>query len=228
MDAVAEIQPVEIAVLPGSEVKCSPPEGPNAECLESACDPLTGDCQLVLVDEEMYCKDGNPCTILDECVEGVCMPGPELPCDDGNPCTDDWCDPLLDCVFAANNLPCDDGSVCTENDACSEGACAGGEPIDCDDGNPCTDDWCQDTSGCQAQTNNELTCDGGFCFDGVCIPDSPEECDDDNICTTDSLDPDQGCSYTLNKLPCDDGNPCTIGDNCHLGACISCEQQRSL
>ncbi len=212
--------PYVCQIVPDSEVVCPPPEGPDAECVESVCDPLTGECDIVPIDGEVFCKDGNPCTAGDLCVDGVCVPGAEISCGDGNPCTDDSCDPLLGCVAEYNLEPCDDGDVCTVSDECFEGECTGGPPLDCDDGNPCTDDGCHAEDGCFS-ADNELPCEGGFCFEGVCVPDSPEECDDDNICTSESLGPDQECVYTLNKLPCDDDNPCTIGDNCHLGTCIS-------
>jgi hypothetical protein len=50
-------------------------------------------------------------------------------CDDANPCTDDAC-AGGQCQHADNAAPCDDGSVCTTGDACGNGVCIPGVPLD--------------------------------------------------------------------------------------------------
>ena len=104
------------------------------------CDPEVG-CDYVPVTGP--CEDGNPCTLNDLCEEGQCQNGPKKDCDDDDPCTDEYCD-LLDgnCKFGYTELPCNDGDVCTEGDACKNGVCKGGTPVDCNDGNQCTNDSC--------------------------------------------------------------------------------------
>ena len=47
------------------------------------------------------------------------------------------------------------------------------------------------------------------------------DCDDKNACTDDTCDPKKGCAHANNKAACDDGNPCTTGDWCAVGACQS-------
>jgi len=149
----------------------------------------------------------------------------EVDCGDDNPCTNDYCDGEAGCANDPNWAPCDDGDACTENDACSDGTCAGAATLDCDDGNPCTDDWCEPDSGC-VNDGNDDACDDGdpctvgdYCDDGECTPGGSSPCEDGNECTDDSCDPLTGCTYTANNHTCDDGNPCTTGDYCEAGAC---------
>ncbi len=48
----------------------------------------------------------------------------------------------------------------------------------------------------------------------------PVICNDNNDCTTDSCVPMTGCVYDFNTNPCNDGQFCTVGDMCNLGACV--------
>jgi hypothetical protein len=70
----------------------------------------------------------------------------------------------------------------------------------CDDGDACTtEDFCDE--------------------DGVCAG-APRLCIDDDLCTTDHLcEPEIGCVFPPVSGPCEDGNPCTIYDQCEEGAC---------
>ncbi|MDI7268798.1 MAG: lamin tail domain-containing protein [Myxococcota bacterium] len=71
----------------------------------------------------------------------------------------------------------------------------------CDDGNACTLDD---------------SCAGGACL-GTAL-----DCNDLNPCTTDPCDRETGlCAPFWNTEPCDDGNPCTLGDTCGGGECRS-------
>lgn len=158
------------------------------------------------------CDDADPCT-TDSCVDGTCQHDSagcacteDTDCDDGNACTNDICDPgLFECVYTNNTDSCDDGDACTENDACSNGACAG-TALNCDDGIACTQDSCangtcvNDTSACECTTT--------------------ADCDDGNPCTDDWCDPAvYECFYTNNTDPCDDGDTCTENDTCNEGIC---------
>jgi hypothetical protein len=145
---------------------------------------------------------------------------------DGNPCTDDICDGAGTCIHPANAAPCDDGTACTIGDACQDGTCVPGVLLDCDDSNVCTDDRCDPGAGC-VNTNNSASCDDGdacttgdVCSGGACAAGQPIDCLDANVCTTDSCDPLIGCVHTDNSGPCDDGNPCTVDDQCDGGVCV--------
>ena len=191
------------------------------------------------------CDDGNACTENDVCAGGLCVPGVAMDCDDGNECTGDSCDPVVGCVFTAvdcddgndctldtcvggvcdfdaevmNGFECDDGTECTFNDACFDGECVATpapedqlEWLDC---------FCDGVEDC-AIVDDGIECNGAVvCDDGRCLPGPPVPCDDGNECTDDVCDPVNDCVFTNNAVACDDGDPCTTGDYCAQGACVS-------
>ncbi len=215
-------------IAPESIVECpAPPAGPDAICLKTSCDPVTGGCSLVPDHEGMACSDGNACTLGDACAAGVCVPGASALCKDDNPCTDDGCMSETGCVFTPNAIPCEDGNLCTVGDACQEGACQSGSgQLDCNDDNFCNGtETCKSGFGCQPGA--PLTCDDGNLCNGVesCAPEAgcqagvPLTCADANPCTDDSCDPILGCLHSNNQDPCEDGNACTLDDSCQAGKC---------
>lgn len=151
---------------------------------------------------EILCDDGNICTIdaLDPETETCLNEHPPVNCDDDLLCTADSCDPAIGCQYAP--IECDDGDLCTV-DACSEfnGECTS-TPIDCgplgvclEDGMcdfPCEGIICEPIDQCHEAGQCMLP---GECAEGIPLP------------------------Y---GTPCDDGNPATYNEICHLGAC-SCE-----
>ncbi len=104
--------------LPGAPVDCDD----GNVCTVDTCDPATG-CAHGNSNEE--CDDGSKCTLVDVCVDGVCVGSGTPTCVDGNPCTDDTCDPEKGCVYLPNSLPCNDGDGCTLEDTCVQGQCMG-------------------------------------------------------------------------------------------------------
>ena len=66
----------------------------------------------------------------------------------------------------------------------------------------------------------QLVTVGDHCYQGECTTGSQLTCDDDNPCTTDSCDPASGCVFSINDLPCDDGDACTFSDACLDGVCL--------
>lgn len=175
----------------------------SSQCGNSStakCNPATGACEALPLQNGTACNDGNLCTIGDACFAfpsfpdiGVCVPGPALTCSTGgNPCIESaQCDPLTGaCVLtpAPNGLICSLGvpmtGVCPQNGTCSGGLCLppGGT---C----PALNAVCA-AAGCNTTTGN---------------------------CTV------------LNRpdgIGCDDGNKCTTFDVCTNGTCagvtISC------
>ncbi len=125
------------------------------------------------------CDDGEICTDMDVCDQGICSGAPAL-CDDGNECTTDLCDPGNGCIIQLNNDPCDDGDVCTEMDVCDMGIC-GGTPLDCNDGDVCSMDSCDADLGCMSEptmgccTGDEDCAVDEMCDLGVneCVPMPP-------------------------------------------------------
>ncbi len=168
--------------------------------------------------------DDSACTVNDQCVKGVCVPGAPAPCDDGNPCTTDSCDPMTSCAHTLNTTSCNDDNACTSDDTCALGICAGAALV-CQDGVLCTDDNCAPSSGC-VYTPNALVCSDGtactqadVCAKGACVG-TAVTCEDNNPCTTDSCDSVAGCLFAFNTAPCTDGLACTTGDACVSGACV--------
>ncbi len=206
-------------------IQCPAPEGLDAPCLATSCDPASGECSLLPANDGGACDDGDLCTLGDGCLDGVCVGGDARNCNDGNGCTDDSCESDIGCVHTSNEAPCFDGSLCTVNDLCGDGVCQPGGALVCDDGNPCTADTCDAVSGCVFAAM-EGACDDGngctgpdSCLDGLCVGGIALDCDDQNACTDDSCDAQSGCVHQLNSAPCNDGDLCTTGDHCQLGEC---------
>ncbi|GMV40584.1 MAG: hypothetical protein AMXMBFR64_23000 [Myxococcales bacterium] len=169
------------------------------------------------------CSDGDACTTLDECQDGVCVGGPAPVCDDGEPCTDDACNSATGCTYTPNANPCDDGDPCTKDDACGEGTCLPG-PLD------------EEKCGCSVDSDCAALEDGDYCNGTlycdqsqptpVCAvdPSSVVLCDasKDSLCEKKACDPASGVCLSTpigDGTDCDDGNECTQGDVCSGGAC---------
>ncbi len=166
-------------------------------CTKDGCDKVKG-CTKVAHADGYGCDDGDACTLADNCTATVCG-GTKRDCDDGNVCTDDSCDKKAGCVNAPNKAGCDDGDKCTSADGCDAGKCAGKAKV-CDDGDKCTAD------SCDAKT--------GQCGSAA------RSCDDGNSCTDDKCNPATGqCKGFANTNTCDDGDYCTLGDQCEATVC---------
>ena len=219
--------PFVCTVDPATPIECPAAEGAGKECLAPQCHPLTGDCSLGASGEGKNCDDEDACTVGETCSEGLCAGGIATNCNDGNLCTTDLCEPAAGCIHEDNSAPCNDDNVCTVGDQCGDGFCQPGEMLDCNDGNVCTDDSCNSQLGCQHTPNNEICDDQNtcttddLCVDGTCVGSGTLECDDGNVCTKDVCLPDGGCEHVATLVPCSDGDPCTVNDQCEQGACVS-------
>ncbi len=147
-------------------------------------------------------------------------------CFDGDPCTNDICVPGGGCEYPPSAGACDDGNACTRQDHCVNGECVG-EAVECDDGNACTGDRCDPIAGCQHPNLDGAPCDLGnactqdTCQAGQCVVGPPVQCPQNNPCLLMRCDPVQGCvgePQTGNR--CDDGDDCTLDDECSNGQCI--------
>ncbi|RJO65534.1 MAG: choice-of-anchor D domain-containing protein [Myxococcales bacterium] len=209
-------------------------------CTTDSCHQTQG-CQRV--NNTDPCDDGNPCTENDRCGTGTCRAGTAKSCDDANPCTTDACDPEAaegeECSSTpkTNGTTCSDGDPCTTGDRCVDGACEPTGGQSCDDGNPCTIDGC-DVSGCthdadigaECQDSNPCTtgdtCNASkVCQAGPTPLTCPEASDPapakDLVCRTYWCQTNVGCKWSAKTGPCDDGNPCTLGDYCSNGSCLA-------
>ncbi|MFH1531474.1 MAG: hypothetical protein ABIK09_12170 [Pseudomonadota bacterium] len=189
-------------------------------CTADGCDPGVGCTHDALTGTS--CDDGNVCSLADHCETGACV-GTSIDCSDGNPCTTDACSPTGGCVYTFNTASCDDGDPCTVADQCKQGLCTGFD-IDCDcdadvdclaleDGNVC---------------NGTLVCDAAVLpHECVVDPDTLIACSEpegvDAPCLEAACHPLSGeCSFTATNdgAPCEDGDLCTLGDQCVDGACV--------
>ena len=206
--------------------KCMPGKGKVCNdgnpCTDDFCDPTNG-CSTS--NNLSTCNDTNLCTTIDVCKDGICSGSGPLLCDDGNACTDDSCDKLKGCKHAANSGPCSDGSECTLNDVCKNAACTPGPAKECDDSNTCTTDACDAVNGCFF-SNNAMPCSdkdactlNDTCSFGSCIGGEPPVCDDGNGCTDDSCDKFKGCKHAQIFGGCNDGNACSLFDQCKNSIC---------
>jgi|GEM_PF-2285570 len=139
-----------------------------------------------------------------------------------NPCL--ACDPNIDpngYVPVADGSVCDDGVACTGNDQCTGGIC-GGETLagccvtdaDCDDSLPCTDNTCEAGGNCVASPKVGWCFIGGACF----LDDAPNPADGCLVCKQGLA---EQWSPKAEASPCDDGDECTIDDQCDgAGTCI--------
>lgn len=162
------------------------------------------------------CSDGNPNTIGDTYDENcVCIGTPiTKPCDsdmDGDGvCDEDDCHPQDPMITYGPTDRCDDGDAHTVNDVYTFDCDCVGDPNPCDEVDP--DDGCHLTI--------DILLDN--CTVKHLLPDIDDGCEG----TYDYFD-EHLCEIIHESLPCDDGNPNTVGDkydeNCECNGCDPCE-----
>jgi hypothetical protein len=196
--------------------------------------PLLAGCSLLV----QFDREGQPCDAANQCLNGyTCVSGfcrstdagveqCEPACGSDERCVNGSCYPTV-----CGTARCAEGAVClgtrcspvscvgvscADTQQCIAGTC---EPrrcgaVDCRPGDACRDGRCVDVS-CQG-----LTCPSGLrCTQGACVSCSTREAscadglDDDCDGLTDCADSD--CA----GQPCDDGDPCTINEQCGSGTC---------
>jgi hypothetical protein len=213
--------PVSLCTVDSSTVvTCPPVAGKDAQCKTNACDPASGKCGFLAINENQTCDDADPCTTLSRCQGGTCVGIQQLSCDDLNPCTADSCSPLGTCLHQPQDAQCSDGNLCTEGDYCKAGACAYVALKLCQDANPCTLDTCDPKAGCLFPNRDAGPCQDDdpcttpdSCLGGKCQPGAPANCDDELPCTLDYCTKGKGCNHAPRDSLCDDQSPCTA-DSC--------------
>ncbi|MEZ4309305.1 MAG: DNRLRE domain-containing protein [Polyangiaceae bacterium] len=151
------------------------------------CDPATGQCTQPVKQDDSPCDDGDACTEMDYCLDGVCSGGNAVICDDGDACTTDSCNPLGGCD--ATPITCNDDNLCT-TDTCDPSAGCQFNPVVCDDGDACTSDTCDPAVGCTAapvSCDDSLACTADLCAGGSCehvIGCAPGQPCSPSFCTT--------------------------------------------
>ena len=162
---------------PASVVTC--PTVDNTGCSNNACNPKTGACQVVAVNEAKGCDDGNPCTAGSACKGGACVASTNTcVCEQDSDCAakddGDLCNGTLFCDKNAAPFSCKlnpatviscasvDDTPCLVNKCdAKSGDCAFtavGEGKPCDDGNSCTKGEVCGKGQCKAD-DNANTCE---------------------------------------------------------------------
>jgi len=164
--------------------------------------------------------DGNGCTVGDSCQDGTCVPGPAADCPSPNlPCKRGVCVSLSSQSYVCQEQPanvgqsCDDGNLCSYTDRCLANGTCQGTSYSCADGRYCTLDQCDGNGGC-----NYLLLEGTCLIDGLCR--NANESNPTNACQVCNPATPSTWSPGPDHVPCEDGNPCTLGDECLSGACL--------
>jgi hypothetical protein len=87
---------IDAASVVTCDVAADPP------CQQSRCDPLSGACALLPIENGNACADNNACVADGRCMNGECEPGPVGLCEDNNPCTQGECHANFGCVYTDN------------------------------------------------------------------------------------------------------------------------------
>ena len=208
-------------------------------CYVTECNLSTRSCAIVAAAKGTKCEDGLFCTVNDACDEGLCLGGNLNDCGlDTGTCEQTVCDePSESCALEAmaDDTPCTSDDLCTVNAKCFAGECLG-SPKDCTYA-PTVDDChvaeCNPANGlCEQVVGNEgkpctdpnaLCTVGKSCQAGTCVGGYEQDCSYINMdCWIASCDTNTGdCAVqtAANGDPCDDLDPCTIGESCQGAVC---------
>jgi hypothetical protein len=193
---------------PACKIKQDSPvvcEDTGNPCTANTCQPDTGACAEVALEDGIVCDDKNACTTGDTCQGGTCQAGDPVPCDNGLFCDGkETCDPKVGCqagdapelsddvdctvdscdedsdtiTHTPNDNACDNGLYCDGSETCDANkGCAPGDAPDLSDGVDCTVDSCDEASDTITHTPNDKACDNGLYCDGS------ETCDANKGCT---------------------------------------------
>ena len=193
------------------------------------CNKATGGCELDPT-TAVVCKTvGDTDCVKNACVplSGACTPT-RIERTRVEPCPGVGGNEIKDCrreVLGSDSSmgqPCDDGDPCTAGEICAAGACGGGtftcscsQDSECqklEDGNACNGTlFCNKAkvpATCDLNPSTKITC----------------QTVDDTACRKNTCQPQTGKCLLLAATDggeCDDDEPCTKGDHCSAGACLS-------
>jgi len=205
----------DYCVIDGACIEAMTYQPGSHQC--SRCKPAVDSANWTPVADGLACDDGDACTLLDSCQQGVCKSSQSKACDDGLPCTTDACDPgsgkctnqvlpdwclVAGTCFFAGTAPSGLEGQCKACDP--DKTSAAWTPLPdgaaCDDGLFCT---VEDKCAVGACTGAPRVCDSTDCGTGICVEEA-DKC---------AVDPEKDGS------PCvDDGVACT-DDACLAGEC---------
>jgi hypothetical protein len=218
-----------------------------SSCTIDSCDGSSNTCIHVPQPDGNTCDaDGDGCTVDDQCLAGLCMPGPPVDCGAAAPCTSYVCDSqgsnTYSCLtlHATTETACDDAQSCTGGDSCNgTGQCVG-NALDCAaQAGSCRVGLCDEGAGGCVFTNldNGTDCDadangctvGDSCTSGFCLPGTAADCSSyDDVCITGICQSLGASGFACGTVPQSTGSPCENGDYCTVddvcdgdGACVA-------
>ena len=162
----------------GTPVSC---ESQGSCQTSGTCDPSTGACVGGQSQPNgSPCDDGNLCTRIDSCQDGVCRGEAPVLCESNDPCQESVCSRYSgQCISdpRPDGTTCDDSNPCTHTDACVAGACTGQQVV-CEAQDECHLPGVCDPSlgGCtNPESADDIACSGGVCQAGACVAPAKEE-----------------------------------------------------
>lgn len=178
------------------------------------CDPATGVCGAPKAADGSPCDDGDACTQVDVCEDGLCVGKSPVVCGDASSCSASAgrCDPRTgacsDSISRPDDTSCDDGNACTKTSSCRRGACVATSAVSCPP--PKSECWvvrCAPVDGGCLTTPKD---DGapcamadsteGLCVSGGCVPAPPKiEPTDAGTPTADASPPVGGAGATEDR-----------------------------
>ena len=179
-----DVFPYRCVIDPGTVVACTQPTDP---CLHAQCNPATGLCKDLPVEDGIPCDDGDPCTSGDLCLAGACSPGV----------------PICQCKANADCVPLEDGNLCNGTLVCDleqwPYQCVTDPPtvVTCPVlPDPCLESTCNPASGqCEdLPVTDGVPCEDGDpctggdqCEGGMCQPGTQDlcQCPDDMVNVSD-------------------------------------------
>lgn len=195
----------------GSHVTCPAP----INCSAVTCLPVGG-CIDSPVDQCEQCATASDCPNI-PCMRAICQAN-------------------LTCTYVVDNsniVGCLDSHYCNGIEVCDAGVCYAGTPPSCDDYNECTTDTCDtDLNSCTHVPRTGSSCtSSNLCVlvaecssGGACNPVTSVSCDPAATCHVSmGCNPSNGiCEYhtQTDGTACNDGNACTLDDECNSGSCI--------
>jgi hypothetical protein len=210
------------------------------QCHAGVCNEATGNCEIADAEEGTTCDDKQFCTVGDVCVMGECVGGFQNDCGMiPGPCEGVICNEgTKSCTTegVAEGTPCQNsGNLCTVNAKCTSGQCVGNlkdcffSPIndDCNTAacNPMTGD-CEPTptnEGLPCVDDTNLCSVNAVCVAGACSGGVPKVCGQlSGGCDIGTCDMATGNCVTMTipeNDPCDDLDPCTLGETCQTMNC---------
>jgi hypothetical protein len=210
-------------------------DGFGGACNAAECNPESAQCDVTQLEDGTVCDNPDPCTEPGVCKSGECDQPPTDCSDFADACNDAGCHIEAGGCFSIwkeNGTPCDDTNGCTLPGTCDDGECST-EPKDCSSfADQCNDAACDPKTeeGCLAVPKDDGTkCDDDAnctledaCTEGTCAG-TPRDCSEfGDACNVPFCNPQNGeCETTPVEVPteCDDGDPCTVGEECRGSFC---------